>query len=331
MPDYVTSPGVSVSEKFKLSGRVPLTNAPAPPLQLSATPQHLTQQEALPPPISGGDIEGMYQPLLEAAQNQAAPPSRPIPPQLNPWATFAAALAANLGTAMTHNPLFAQQVQENIQQQERQRQAIMDQNAVDQITFSKEKWNRLVTLRANILDKQIDEAIKNNDLDRAEVLTRNRMKLQSELQTEQIKAQGAVTEHTERVRGEEARKTAKFEAGLEKKTSAQKAEPMNMNEYSQRRREVLMGEAKKLPVTQPGWNILGFQTPIGEHQMTQQEALEQFDAAALQGGDEGVKAAAKRNLILSIKQRLGLTGKKLEATDKAAITAELQKYGLSVE
>jgi hypothetical protein len=279
-------------------------------------------------------IAGLYQPLMAAIESEKAPAGMPEPSQINPWVAFASALAANLGTAMTRNPLFAAQAQEVLQEQERRRLAIRDQNYANELLFSKEKRTRLIAVRGQILEKQLEESLKAGDLGRAEVASRNLERFRTGLAQEQLKGEVAKGEHLEKVRGAEERKTLQLRASLVKEEEQRAAaeKPLTMDQFNDAIRDVVKIKEEDLPETKPPWKLLGvIPLPWTGAKMTKNDLLESTYAAAMTGGDSRVKVAARRALMTSILRRLGALDKAEQSDeDVRRISAELAKYNLSL-
>jgi hypothetical protein len=269
------------------------------------------------------EMKAFFQPLLDQVQNEQTPLSRPVPADVSPIGTFLGTLAGNLASTFAQNPAFAQQAQQYLAEQHAQKQAIQEQNYANQLAFDAEKRNKIISIRGQILEKTLDEAIKSGDLERANVASKNLITFQEGLKRETQREDAQQRQAIVQEQGRQERLTEKTKASVkasEEKTAA--AKPMSTKEYLQGINDV--NKNKQLGNSAP-FRFLGFQKEATSHE----EALEQFHASAILNGEPTVKTAAKQNLLRLVKTRLGLIGKEPNAQDIARLDAALTQYGLT--
>jgi hypothetical protein len=258
--------------------------------------------------------------------------SRPVPADISPIGTFLGLLAGNLASTFAQNPAFAQQAQQYIADQARQKQAIEEQNYANQLANDVDKRNKIISIRGQILEKTLDEAIKSGDFERANVASQNLFKFQEGIKRESDK-QAAQREKTLiQERGRQERLTESTKASLkteEEKTQASK--PLTTKQYLDARNAVARNkELDEKTVSQ--WKIAGITLPFGPRGTTpteREEQMEQIDVATIKNGEPTAVNAAKANLKRSILKRLERLGVPADAEGKAAVAAELQQYGLT--
>jgi hypothetical protein len=332
MADFVAAPSETVKRKFSASVSTSGggdTTAPAiPGVGLADVAQQPVPQTG----PSQADIASFFQPLLDQVQNERAPLSRPVPAETSPTGTFLGLLAGNLATTFSKNPAFAEQSQRYLAEQERKRQAISEQNYADELTFSKEKKNRLIVIRGQILETQLEKAIKEGDQERALVISTNMAKLQEGLQRESQKQKAEQEKALIGARGAEDRKTNAAQAKIkmeEEKAAAGK--PLTTKEYLAARNAVARN--KELDEkTRSKWKAFGIPLPFGPRDATpteREEEAEGIDVATIKNGEPTAQRAAKANLKRSILKRLGLLGTTASPEAKMLVRAELEKYGLT--
>ena len=280
------------------------------------------------PQITAGQIPGMFGGLLGEVQNQPAPIGRPVPEALDTTKTFLATLAGTLGTQLTRNPAVLQDIQERMAERQRRSQAIEDQNYAEQLLFGKEKFNRLLALRGNILEKQIETALSQGNEEGARVAAEN---------LERIRQRGRI--EAEKEAGRQARLTEGTKARLEAKAKEKEGaelKPLTMDQFNQAVKDIATSDPEKLTEimadkVNTGWFGLGGKKPAS----SKQEALEQIYAGAALGGEPAVAALGKVRLVNSIKQRLRIP-EKLPSNPEAQrriitrLANELSKYGISL-
>jgi hypothetical protein len=335
MPSYVTSPGEAIKQRFSIGLTGGQNEPPIAPFTLGAGG---FQQSPIPPPVSQDEIQRQFAPLIQEVQGEEAPTPREAPSPLNPWMVFASALAANMGSSLTKNPLFAQQFAQNMEQDQKRRQAIEDENYANELLFSKEKRTRLFAIRGQALETALKQAIDANDMERAAKIAQNLETHRASIEKQLLPAKQAAEEHGIRVKGEEDRKLERLKILLEN-TKSTAGKPLTMDQFQDNVRNAIALKEDQLPVTQEGWNILGIQTTFGQKKIKKQDVLDRIYAEGALSGDQSVSVAAKRNLILSISQRLGVdpakafafangNTKALTKDEQAKFDAELAKYGL---
>lgn len=330
MPDYTTAPAQTIKEKFSVSTTGGQNEPPIPPFRLGQAPPELAQSP-LPAPVSGASIEEMFGPLLGAAEAEQAFASKDVPAATNPWMAFAGALAANTATSLTRNPLFAQQFAQYLEAEDRRRQAIQDENYANELLFSKEKRNRLFAIRGQILEKQLDEALKANDFERAQTAAQNLEKFRETLSRAMLPEKTAAEAYGTRVRGEEERKTLRTRASLEtEKTTGVSAKPLTMDQYIDAINSAFKSKGDE---GQEWGKVLGFipapwlKGPV----KGKTELMERIHASAIQGGEPDVQKAARRSLLLSIAKRLEVDPTKdLDQKQLDALKSEFAKLGLTL-
>jgi hypothetical protein len=327
---FTTAPAETVKRKFSTSvettGGEPGASPAIPPINIA----DLAQQPTPDTGPSQAEIEAFYKPLLDQIQNQQQPLSRPVPADISPTGTFLGLLAGNLASTFAQNPAFAQQAHQYIADQSRQKQAIEEQNYATQLASDAEKRNKIITLRGQILEHTLDEAIKKGDLQAANVASQNLARFQEGLKRESQREEAQQRLAIVQEQGRQERLTEKTKASVrasEEKTAA--AKPMTTKEYLQGVNDI--NKNKNLPgvgfregVNRAMGGVFGTPQPSGH-----EEALEQFHASAVLNGEPTVKTAAKQNLKRIILSRLGLIGKTPDAAAKARVKAELEKYGLT--
>lgn len=289
------------------------------------------QQGFTPSGPTSDQIAGLFAPLLGDVQSEQAPLPRPIPQGLNPLQAFAGALASNMGSALTRNPMFAQNFARTIQEQQQRQQAVEDQNYLEDLAFNKEKRNRLLTIRASAMEKQIENLMAQGKEQDAAKLAGQLEKLRGnvEMAVNEAQVPGRVAEI--RAQGEEARKLESIKAGIEQKkidAAEKKAtdaanKPYNMSQYQDDIRDVMHLTPEQLQTKKPGW------FGIGGESIPKGEMLEQLHAKAATSPDKPTATAGRRALIMSISKRLGIKDP-TNATKKEAdlVNAELARYGV---
>ena len=333
MADYVSSPSQTVKSKFSASVSMPgsgdTTAPPIPGVGLADVGQQ-------PVPQSGPsqlDIATFFQPLLDQIQNERQPLSRPVPAETSPTGTFLGLLAGNLATSFSRNPQFAQQAQRYLAEQEQKRVAIQEQNYADELTFSKEKKNKLIAIRGQILESQLEKAIKDGDQERALVISTNMAKLQEGLQRESQKQQAEREKALIGARGAEDRKTNAANAKIKaEEETTQASKPLTTKEYLAARNQVARNKLLD-EKTRSKWQLFGVTLPFGPRDNTpteREEEAEGIDVATIKNGEPTAQKAAKANLKRSILKRLGLLGTTASPEARMLVKDELAKYGLTM-
>lgn len=344
MADYTTAPSVSISDYFRNIVQNPqVGTGQAPPLQLSATPASL-QQAPVPPPLSAEQIGAPFKQMEANLGQMQAPPPHAMPPSVNPWGAFGASLAANLGSAFTHNPMFAQTVQAQLEQNRQRQQAIMDENYRNNVMFNQERQNRLFSIRGQALEAQLNEAMRTNDQERAATIAQNLQKLEMENRLQQMKQQAQLWQQTQGATKERVAEIgAAGKIGAAEETSKGRVEAAQARQQQQSMFKMKDYQNNLAAIQKMTDKQVGDQAPVftigniqigGTHGVNKAQLLEAAHAAAFRaaeagGAEPGVGEAAKRGLLLSIKHRLGLDAS--SAAGKATLTGELNKYGIFTE
>lgn len=249
------------------------SNEPIPPLP---------KEEALPAPLSSNDVASAFAPLLNEISNQKAPPGRPVPPPTPALATFLSVLAGTLGAQMAKDPRVEENIISTLDQHEQQRQAIQDQNYANELMFNREKANRRLSAMGQMLETEVDAAMKANDAERA-------MKANKNLEI----LRGFVEGRNIMLQGREQQKTASIAANA--KMEAAPGATLEPKDYASRRGEILT--SKNLPEN-AGHLWWTTHPRAGE--------LAQLDKEALHSGNDATQAAAKRNIQQAVLRTLGL-------------------------
>jgi hypothetical protein len=332
MPEstYTTDPSEAIKNQFsasvETSGGGNTAPVAIPPINLADLPQQ-------PIPDTGpneAEIFAFYKPLLDQVQNEQTPLSRPVPADISPIGTFLGTLAGNLASTFAQNPAFAAQAQNYLAQHAKQKQAIEEQNYANELAFSAEKRNKIISIRGQILEKTLDEAIKSGDLAKANVASQNLARFQEGLKRESQRQEAQRRQAIVQEEGRQARLTEKTKAtakASEEKTAA--AKPMTTKEYLQGINDI--NKNKNIPNEAKGlfWTDIG--PRIRKEATSHEEALEQFHASAILNGEPTVQKSAKQNLLRIVKTRLGLIGKEPNAQDIERLDAALSQYGLTRE
>jgi len=332
MADFVGQPSETIKRKFSVSGSTTGGDTTAPPIPPISTAD-LGQQ---PVPQSGPSqeqIAAFYQPLLDQIQNEAQPLSRPVPAQVAPLGTFLGLLAGNLATTFSQNPAFQQQAQNYLAEQTQKREAIQEQNYAQNLTFDQAKKNKLITIRGQILEKQLDEAIKKGDLAAANAASQNLYKFQEGIKRESDKQEADRRKALIQVQGAEDRKTAGVKAKLSAEEEAAKANPVLTTKDYLGARNAVARNKNLDEKTHSKWKLFGITLPIGPRDATpteREEEAEGIDVATIKNGEPTAQRAAKANLKRSILKRLDLLGKAPSAEAMAQVKAEVEKYGLTL-
>jgi hypothetical protein len=274
------------------------------------------------------EMKAFFQPLLDQVQNEQTPLSRPVPADVSPIGTFLGTLAGNLASTFAQNPAFAQQAQQYLAEQHKQKQAIVEQNYANQLAFDAEKRNKIISIRGQILEKTLDEAIKSGDLERANVASKNLASFQEGLKRETQREEAQQRQAIVQEQGRQERLTERTKASAkasEEKTAA--AKPMTTKEYLQGVNDI--NKNKNIPSEGRGAFGIPFGPRFQQEPTSHEGALEQFHASAILNGEPTVKSAAKQNLLRVIKTRLGLVNKTPNAADIARLDAALSQYGLT--
>jgi len=334
MPDttFTTAPSETVKRRFsasvETSGGDPGASPTIPPINTA----DLAQQSVPDTGPSQAEIEAFYKPLLDQVQNQQQPLSRPVPSDISPVGTFLGLLAGNLASTFAQNPAFAQQAQQYIADQSRQKQAIEEQNYANQLANDVDKRNKIISIRGQILEKTLDEAIKSGDFARANVASQNLFKFQEGIKRESDKQTAEREKAQIQERGRQERLTERTKASLkteEEKTAARK--PLTTKQYLDARNAVARNkELDEKTVSQ--WKVFGVALPFGPRGATpteREEQMEQIDVATIKNGEPTAVNAAKANLLRSVLKRVGLLGGAINEEGKRRLDQELQQYGLT--
>jgi hypothetical protein len=331
-PTFVNAPAQTVKKKFSISGSIPPdAGGGIPPAQ--AVPQSDLTQQPVPASITPEQIAQMFQPLLEQAQAEQPPLSRPVPAEISPIGAFLGTLAGNLASTFAQNPAHAQQAQRFLAEDAEKRRTIEEQNYAAGLLFDKEKHNRLISLRGKILEAQVGRAIESGDLEAASVATQNLTKFQEGLRREAAATAQKNEERSIRVTGEEARKTqaARFKLEAEKGRDA-KTKPLTSKEYITGINDINKNKNIKDRSFFEGVGAWAHSLVGGIPEPTdRQTALETVYVTGLLGGEPQVRPTAWRSLRLSIRRRLGLpTTEKLNPVQRQRFETELTRYGLEL-
>lgn len=245
--------------------------------------------ESPDPLVRPGQVPGLFAPLVQEIEAQRAPLGRPVPTPLGPTRTFLATFAATLASQMARNPAIAENINTKIAQVEQRRQAIEEQNYANELLFSKEKRDKLIALRGNILEKQLALAISQGDDEAARVAAENIERLRNQGRLEVAKEEGAQARSVERMKI--TAKSAEGVAGAELK-------PLTMNDFLKNLNDIAMADTKKLPETS--------QKLFGRNIVSKESMIEEQYAAAAIGGEPDVKRLGMQRLVQAIKKRLKL-------------------------
>lgn len=271
------------------------------------------------PLVRPGEIPGLFAPLVQEVEAQRAPLGRPVPTPIGPTRTFLATFAATLASQMARNPAIAENINNKIALADQRRQAIQEQNYANELLFSKEKRDKLITMRGQILEKQLSLAISQGDDEAARVATENIERLRNQGRLEVAKEEGAQARSVERMKI--TAKTAEGGAGEPPK-------PLTMNDFLKNLNDIAMADTKKLPETS--------QKLFGRNIVSKERMIEEQYAAAAIGGDPDVKRLGMQRLVQSIKKRLKLPDTlpvNVAARNRiiTKLSNELAKYNITLE
>lgn len=331
--EYTKEPTKAVSERMSASTKRTTTGGgggSVQPTPIAAIPA----QEALPPPMSLAQIEGLYAPLRRDIETLPPPEPAPVPPQTRPLSAFLAVLGANLGASLLRNPGAAQQVTDFLIQKEQERKAVQAQNYARDLAFNQDKRMRLVQIRGQALETALKAALEANDAERAAKIAQNLSKLQAEVQVESIiPAAGAEELKQIEAQGKQARLTEETKAAAARTEEEKRAEkPLTTKEYLAARTAVMRNKQLDVEVERK-FNFFGLKFgPRTGTPSEREEEAETIDVATIKNGEEVAKKGAKANLKRSILKRLGLLGKpapEFTPTELQLLRDELAKYGLT--
>lgn len=282
-------------------------------------------EERPQPLLQAGQIPGMYQGLLNEVGGEHAPLGRPVPEGIGPTKTFLANFAGTMATQLARNPAILENIQNRLNEDRQRQQAIQDQNYAQDLLFNRDKKNKLIALRGQILEKQIDTALAQGKEDQAAVLAENLQRLQAQGFIEREKEQGFQDRQTERVKA-----TVKAKTGTA-------AKPLTMNQFLSQVQDIAGADPKKIPElmkTKVGTGFLGMggeKAPVSK-----QEALEAIYAGAATGGESAaVQNLGLQRLVTSLKRRLKIPDR-LPPDPKAQkrvidlLNRELARYGVTL-
>ena len=306
-------PPPGTSQRANASLRGTMVSGPEEPIP------GIPPQEAIPAPLTSDQIAQIYKPLFAQIESQTRPPGQPLPPPTPAAATFLSVLMGSLGAHLTKDPRVQASIIGTLEDQDRRRQAIEDQNYANELLFNRERAMRRLAATGQQLESQFAEASKANDTDRM-------MKIQQNLE----KLQGFISGRNVMLAGREQRKTAAFEAKLATEAGTQGEPPKTLEpkDYVAQRTEIL--KAKDIP-EQTTRGFLG--TGLGAKKIGRIEELANLDKEALHSGNPNTIAAAKRNIQQAVLKKLGL---KMQANfdrkQSVAIRNALQElYDLRIE
>jgi hypothetical protein len=335
MPEtsYTTDPSGTIKKKFSTSVQ---TTGGDPGLSPVIPPINTADLASQPIPQTGPspeEIAAFYQPILDQIQNEAVPLSRPVPADISPTGTFLGLLAGNLATTFTQNPAFAQQAQQYLAEQNRQKQAITEQNYADELAFSAEKRNKLISIRGKILETQLEKAISDGNQEQALAISTELGKMQEGLKRESQRQEAQQRQALIQEEGRQQRLTNAQKATLtaeEEKSAASK--PLTTKQYLDARNAVARNKELDEKTTSR-WKAFGMSLPFGPRDATpteREEQMEQIDVATIKNGEPTAVKAAKANLKRSVLKRLGLLGTPVNPEGRALLQNELQQYGLTM-
>lgn len=269
-------------------------------------------QQAIPPPgLTAGQIPGMYAGLIQEIQGQAPPIGRPEPAAYSPAQTFLSTFAGILGTQMARNPAIQENILNTLATRETRRQAIEDQNYANRLLFDTEKRNRLVAIRGQILERQIETALSQGNLEAARIAAQNLEKLRGEHQAyiEKLRQAGEL---------ERTRLTVK----AREEGGAGGAKPLSMDQYLGQLREIQTAKPEQLK--EPG----GF-GPFGGKKLPKADQFLVIHAGAALGGDTpAVQNLGFRRLVEGVKAKFKVTTKLKPQQAAKIATTLLRDYAL---
>lgn len=179
---YITNPEQAIQQgMFPPNSPMVLQGAGAAATQPQAQNPLLAQQP-VPQGITTDQIMAMFAPLMGDIQNQQGPIPRPVPQGPSNMQSFLGALAANMGSQFTRNPMFAQDFARQQEEQQKNAQQIQAENYNQDLAFNQNKHKQLLAIRGQALESALGNAIKNGDTDKQAVISQNLLKLKDQLQ-----------------------------------------------------------------------------------------------------------------------------------------------------
>lgn len=333
--NYTENPVAAVKRSFTVSGS---TGGGEPGPGGTAKPPKVPKADALPPPLSTSTIESLYQPLRQEIEALPPPTPRDVPPPTPALNSFLSLLGANLGASLLRDPAAADKIFGYMQEKEQQRQTIQAQNYAQDLAFSQNKRAQLVAVRGKALETALQVAIQSNDTERAAKIAENLQKLQGEIQAQTvIPAQTGMHLEVAKEEGKQARLTLaeQLRIKLEETAAAGELKPITGKEFLKSIDDI--NKNKELGTSQEG--LLG---PLlrsvfgGEKKVGKRDMLKASFVTGIMAGDPGVKADAKRRLLMTIYSDLGWLGKKdvsktLTAAEEAQLAGKLAEYGVTFD
>jgi len=247
---------------------------------------------ALPSPA---EIEQQYAPLLAEVQATQPPGLQGTPRAPSPIQSTLALFAANLGAALTRNPEIASNVMGILNRGRQQIQDVQAQNYAVETSFNKEKQMKLLGIRADITEKQLNSLIDQGKLDDADKKAKEYLKLQETMGAirDQIKNKYEIEQI--RTTGEEARKTQETRAATTKPE-------LSLGDLLKARNDVLKSKELNLDQRTVGEKFVQFFTGKKPPQ-DREEALDMIEGAAVVEGSDRAKAASRKLLFSRLLQR----------------------------
>jgi len=331
---YTADPVAAVKESFTLSGSGggdagPGGRAPTPKAQPAV---------ALPPPLSTATIESLYQPLRHDIETLPPPAARPVPPPPPALNSFLSLLGANLGASLLRDPGAADKIFGYMQEKEQQRQAIEDQNYAQNLAFNENKKAQLVAIRGKALETALQVAIQSNDAERAAKIAENLHRLQAETQAQTvIPAMSSLQIEKAKEIGRQQRLTLadQIKMKLEATTASGKLQPITGKDFLKSIDDI--NKNKELTTHENGL-LGGLLQGIfgGDKKVSKKDMLKASFVTGIMAGDPGVKADAKRRLLMTVYSDLGWLGKKdvskiLTPQEEAQLSNKLAEYGVTFD
>src|SRR5882672_2937982 len=305
---YTADPVAAVKESFTLSGSGggdagPGGRAPTPKAQPAV---------ALPPPLSTATIESLYQPLRHDIETLPPPAARPVPPPPPALNSFLSLLGANLGASLLRDPGAADKIFGYMQEKEQQRQAIEDQNYAQNLAFNENKKAQLVAIRGKALETALQVAIQSNDAERAAKIAENLHRLQAETQAQTvIPAMSSLQIEKAKEIGRQQRLTLadQIKMKLEATTASGKLQPITGKDFLKSIDDI--NKNKELTTHENGL-LGGLLQGIfgGDKKVSKKDMLKASFVTGIMAGDPGVKADAKRRLLMTVYSDLGWLGRR---------------------
>ncbi len=284
---YTQNPSAAVAESFKTS------ISETGPTESNGLPA-MMPFDPVPPALTSTQIAEAFKPLFSEIQGQVAPAHQAVPPPTPAVATFLSVLAGSLGAQLTKNPAVQESIMKTLADTDARRKAIEDQNYANDLVFNHEKASQRLAAMGQVIETEMQSAIKANDMDRAMKAQQNLEKLRGYLDIQNT----AVRE------GLQAKSALAVEEKKAQIKAGEEAKPLDPKDYIAKRNDIV-----KSKLSETG----GIMGKIGEvisgKKMTKIEEVARIDKEALSSGNPNTAKIAQRNIM---QEALRLTGLKMK-------------------